>query len=112
MDRIEVEVVIGGKTKKRVKVTKISISKFADIDTYTDGHNKLSKLDLPVIRHRRQQREAREQHALHDNLYDFQTNMGGDFLVVMARIEKALNENDLPGFGRRHMLALQLARQV
>jgi hypothetical protein len=38
--------------------------------------------------------------------------MGGDFLVVMARIEKALNENDLPGFGRRHMLALQLARQV
>jgi hypothetical protein len=112
VDRIEVEVVIGGKTKKRVKVTKISISKFADIDTYTDGHNKLSKLDLPVIRHRRQQREAREQHALHDNLYDFQTNMGGDFLVVMARIEKALNENDLPGFGRRHMLALQLARQV
>jgi hypothetical protein len=105
----EDEIEIGGKLKK---VSKVAISKFANMDTYSDGRNKLEKLDLPLVRRRKQQREEREQQALHDNLFDFQCNIGSDFEAVMTRLDNALKENLQPGFGQRHSMSSELQSRI
>jgi hypothetical protein len=100
------EILIGGRGSKKVKVSKVPLSQFADKDTYSLGHAKLIKMNLPLVRLRRKQREAREQQALHDNLYDFQSTIGGDFEVVLGRLVKAQTENSF--LGQRHGIALAL----
>jgi hypothetical protein len=67
------EIMIGGRRSKKVKVSKGPLLQFAgDKDTYALGRDKLIKTNLPLVRRRKQQREAREQQALvhDDNLYD------------------------------------------
>jgi hypothetical protein len=94
--------------KKKIKLFKVMMSQFADMDTYTVGQDKLSKIDLPLIRLKRKQREEREQRALHDNLYNFQTNIGSDFGAVIAQTKRAMNEAERPGFGRRYSIETEL----
>ena len=100
---------IGGRRSKKVKVSKGPLSLFADKDTYSLGRNKLIKTNLPLVRRRKQQREAREQQALvhDDNLYDFQqSTIEGNFEAVLGRLVKAQTDNTVSG--RRHVVALAL----
>jgi hypothetical protein len=43
--------------------------------------------DLPAMRLRRARREKRAQVGLHDDLYRFQKEMGGDFMITVENLE-------------------------
>ena len=100
-----------GKKKQKQKVAKVAVSKFANIDTYRTGYEKLKKQDLPATRRRRKGREKRERKALHDNLFEFQTNMGSNFSTIMERCRRAINEPELEGQQERHLIAQKLREE-
>ena len=69
------------------------------------GKQKLMDMNLPAIRLRRKDREIRESKALHDNLYMFMEDLGGDFAVVFDYADQA---QQATGLSRCHKLANDL----
>ena len=97
-----------GKTRKKLRVAKVEMSKFADSDTYATGKKKLAQQDLPVVRRRRKQRQIRERKALHDNLFEFQMSIRVDFQKVMDRLKRAMTEPEKPHRCQRYVLAKKI----
>ena len=64
-------------------------------------------MNLPAIRLRRKDREIRESKALHDNLYVFMEDLGGDFMAVFDYADQA---QEATGLSHRHKLASDLTK--
>lgn len=104
----ETEEVQLGKSKKKLRVSKVPMSKFADTDTYQTGHKKLKSQDLPAVRRRRKRRQVRERKALHDNLFEFQMSIGDDFQSVRDSLRRAMTEPEKPHRCQRYALVTKM----
>ena len=101
------EVHVGGQKKALKNVTKVGVHKIALENIYMVGKQKLMDMNLPAIRLRRKDREIRESKALHDDLYVFMEDLGGDFMAVFDYADQA---QEATGLSRRHKLASDLTK--
>jgi hypothetical protein len=101
------EIQVSGQKKALKNMTKVSVHKIALENIYMVGKPKFMDMNLPAIRLRRKVREIRESKALHDNLYVFMEDLGGDFTAVF---DYADQEQEATGLSRRHKLASDLTK--
>jgi hypothetical protein len=89
------DITIGGQRRKLKRVKKVGVHKVMMEDLYQHGEAMLVNMNLPAVRLRRKARESRERMALHDMLYDFVKNLGGNFPQVLRRARTA-KETSMP----------------
>ncbi len=87
------EIILGGQKRKLRNVTRMSTHPKATTDIYAVGRAMVTEKNFPAVRLRRGQREKRSQSGLHDDLYRFQKEMGGDFSDTLKNLD-ALEETE------------------